>query len=204
MQATYEIRTVADASALTAAPQTELTHFYSVGNGYEPQTTAAVIWVPGEGLYARMRCWETDPKADEKTEDGDVYKDSCMEFFLNCAPENGEDYLNLEGNAAGTLHCKYGRDRYERKALSEIGVNLRPTAKSRILPDHWEIDYFIPIKLIHAVFGKSTLVHGDRLKGNFYKCGDEAPLPHFGMWSLVCTEQLDFHLPAFFGDLVIE
>ena len=203
MKATYEIRTAADASALAAAPQTELTHFYPVGNGYEPRTTAAVIWIPGEGLRARMRCWETDPKAEEKTEDGDVYKDSCMEFFLNCAPEKGEYYLNLEGNAAGTLHCKYGRDRYERKALSEIGVGLRPEAVSRILPDRWEIDYFIPIGLIRAVFGKSVFAPGDRLTGNFYKCGDETALPHFGMWSPVRAEKLDFHLPAFFGDLVI-
>jgi hypothetical protein len=202
MQATYEIRTIPSAAALSLARETELSSYYPVGNGYEPRTTIAMGYVPGKGFYVRMRCYETNPKADEMSEDGDVYKDSCLECFLNFNPEQGEEYLNLEGNAVGTLHCKYGKDRFLRYSLTELGVGPRPTATSRIMSDCWEIDYFVSIDLVTALFHKISFSPGDHLRGNFYKCGDDTVLPHFGMWSPI-REELNFHLPAFFGDLII-
>ncbi|MBR0161608.1 MAG: carbohydrate-binding family 9-like protein [Oscillospiraceae bacterium] len=202
MPATYEVRTVSSAAELSDAPLAELSSFYPVGNGYEPRTTAALVYVPGEGFYARMRCYETAPKAEETREDGDVYKDSCLECFLNFNPEQGEEYLNLEANARGTLHCRFGRDRYVRRSLAELGVGPRPVAVSRVLPDCWEMDYFVSVALVEALFHKSSFAPGDRLRGNFYKCGDETAFPHFGMWNPVQGE-LNFHQPAFFGDLII-
>ncbi len=201
--AMYTVPIVSTGAELSSAPAVELGCFYPMENAYRPRTTAALVYVRDEGFLARMKCWETEPKADERMADGDVYKDSCLEWFINFAPENGNCYLNLEGNAAGTLHCKYGKDRYDRKALSELGVELRPRAKVRILPDHWQIDYFIPLTLIGQVFHKSSFQPGDRLRGNFYKCGDETASPHFGMWNPVKAEPLDFHRPDFFGELII-
>ncbi len=202
MPATYKVHIVSSKKELSSVPELELSSFYPVGNGYKPKTTASLVYVPGEGFYARMRSYETNPKTDETNEDGDVYKDSCLESFLNFNPELGEDYLNLEGNAAGTLHCKFGKDRYVRHSLAELGAGPRPVAVSRVLSDHWEIDYFVPIALIESLFQKSCFLPGDHLRGNFYKCGDDTALPHFGMWNPVQGE-LNFHLPAFFGDLII-
>ena len=46
--------------------------------------------------------------------------------------------------------------------------------------------------------------HGYTFRGNFYKCGDETAIPHYGMWNPVGTENADFHRPEYFGDFVIE
>ena len=200
---TYKVLIVSTRAEISSAPTVELGCFYPTGNCYRPRTTAALVYVRGKGFLTQMKCWETEPKASERTADGDVYKDSCLEWFVNFAPEEGDCYLNLEGNAAGTLHCKHGKDRYARRALSELGVEIRPTAEARILSDHWQIDYFVPLEVVEKVFGKNRFQPGDRLRGNFYKCGDETAAPHFGMWNPVKAEPLDFHRPDYFGELVL-
>ena len=198
----YSVQTVKSFEDICHAPKAQISSFRDGTPGYEPKADAAVVHVDGKGLLCRMESWETDPKAVVTDFNGDTYKDSCLEFFINCAPETGDFYLNLEGNAIGTLHCKYGKDRYGRKVLPE--EILPPECSAKVFPDHWEITYFISLDTIRAVFGKDRLQHGDVLKGNFYKCGDETAQPHYGMWSPVTQERLDFHVPAFFGELIIE
>ena len=198
----YHISTIARREEIESVPKALISHFRAGTPGVEPKATAAVAYLDGEGLLCRMECYETDPKAVVTEFNGDTYKDSCLEFFINCAPECGDYYLNLEGNAIGTLHCKYGKDRYERRALPE-DVTL-PSASAEVYSDHWAIEYFLPLATIQAVFGKDALKKGDVLKGNFYKCGDETAAPHYGMWSPVTQEKLDFHVPAFFGELLID
>lgn len=200
MMKSYTIQTVEARGEIVNAPVVRVDSFRD-GSGYEPETTAAVVYVKGEGLLCRMECRETNPKAVITAFNGDTYKDSCLEFFINCAPEQGEYYLNLEGNAIGTLHCKYGKDRFGRMPLAE-GIPF-PACTAEILPDRWRAEYFLSLETIRAVFGKEELLPGDILKGNFYKCGDETDHPHYGMWSPVTQERLDFHVPAFFGQFII-
>ncbi|MDT3424944.1 hypothetical protein J2Z22_000457 [Paenibacillus forsythiae] len=40
--------------------------------------------------------------------------------------------------------------------------------------------------------------------GNFYKCGDETPIPHYGCWSMVNSASPDYHLSRCFWELVLE
>lgn len=50
------------------------------------------------------------------------------------------------------------------------------------------------------VFNKQgdITLSGLRAFGNFYKCGDELPQPHFISWSPIGHPTPNFHLPAFF------
>lgn len=196
----YYIQTVTDPSAVANAPMLEISNYhpdYAKG----PKTIAQVVYVRGQGFLCRMTCWEKNPKAVITEVDGDTYKDSCMEWFINFNPAAGESYLNFEGNADGVLHCKLGKDRYVRNSLApEI---LRPTATVTVEEDKWSVDYFISLETIQAVFGRDSFGAGDVLKSNFYKCGDETDAPHYGMWSVVAQERLDYHTPQFFGELEI-
>ena len=188
-------------AALETAPRLRLEHFVPA-DGFCPETTAALVYVPGTGLFCRMRSEESSPRALVTEPDGDTYKDSCMEWFINCAPEQGDAYLNFEANPLGTLHCKLGKDRYVRQALpAEV---LRPQAKALVGDGFWQVDYLLPDETIRAVFGKDGLKSGDVLKSNFYKCGDETATPHWGMWSEVRLSRLDFHRPDFFGTLIVK
>lgn len=125
------------------------------------------------------------------------------EAFLNFKPElPGCGYLNLEANAKGTFLCGYGKDRYGRKSLGDLGVPY-PTVTPFSTESSWGWVAEIPLPLLQQVYGEAEFVPGDRIKGNFYKCGDETKTPHYGSWNPIENPTPDFHRPEGFGELVI-
>ena len=197
----YEIHTVETAEEILRAPVARIDSFRWMANGYEPRTEASMVCVRGQGFLARLTSFERDLRCECHEQDGAVCRDSCLEFFINFAPEKGGNYLNLEVNPIGTLHCKIGPGRAGRSLVpQEIE---RPHVNCTIQPDRWSADIFIPIASVEALFGKNTFPAGDLLRGNFYKCGDDTAFPHYGMWNPVQTERPDFHRPEYFGVFVI-
>ena len=154
-------------------------------------------------LYVKLSAKEKDIRAEENGPLGMPCQDSCLEFFVNFAPEKKAEYLNLETNPLGTLHCKFGPGRAGRKPLAECGCETRPQTRVLDMRDGWGVEFFIPLETVRALYGKSEFRKGDVLRGNFYKCGDDTAHPHYGMWNRVETETPDFHRPEFFGELVI-
>jgi hypothetical protein len=49
-----------------------------------------------------------------------------------------------------------------------------------------------------------TSLSDKKYRGNFYKCGDNLPRPHFLAWNNIQSEEPNFHLSAFFGDLLFD
>jgi hypothetical protein len=47
-------------------------------------------------------------------------------------------------------------------------------------------------------------VKGKKMRGNFYKCGDELSVPHFVSWTKINTPNPSFHVPECFGGLEFE
>lgn len=197
----YEIPTVEREEELSRAPIARVDCFRWTDNGYTPRTEARLVHVRRRGFLVRLTSWETARRAVCRVPDGEVYRDSCLEFFVNFAPERGETYLNLEVNPLGTLHAKFGPVRAGRRPLPpELE---RPRAETELQPELWRAEIFIPLATIRALFGKAEFVSGDVLRGNFYKCGDDAAFPHYGMWSPVLTGEPDFHRPEYFGELAL-
>ena len=196
-----EIPTVEREEELSRAPIARVDCFRWTDNGYTPRTEAQLVLVRRRGFLVRLTSWETARRAVCRVPDGEVYFDSCMEFFVNFAPEKTGDYLNLEVNPLGTLHAKYGPARAGRRPLPpELE---RPRVKTEQQPAFWRAELFIPLATIKGIFGKADFAPGDVLRGNFYKCGDDAAFPHYGMWSPVLTESPDFHRPEYFGELAL-
>jgi len=52
---------------------------------------------------------------------------------------------------------------------------------------------------IFNIFYEKEFVNpqGRLFKANFYKCGDELPLPHYLSWNPIYTETPDFYRPDF-------
>ena len=197
----YEIPTVERGEELSRAPIARVDCFRWTDNGYTPRTEARLVHVRRRGFLVRLTSWETARRAVCRVPDGEVYRDSCLEFFVNFAPERGEAYLNLEVNPLGTLHVKFGPGRVGRRPLPpELE---RPRVETDQQPAFWRAEIFIPLATIKSLFGKAEFVPGDVLRGNFYKCGDDAAFPHYGMWSPVLTESPDFHRPEYFGELAL-
>jgi hypothetical protein len=132
-----------------------------------------------------------------------VHKDTCVEFFI--ALEPGQAYYNIEANCFGICSMGY-RNGGERKFIPEgvidkikRSITLRSSAESSSEKYEWQLTMMIPIE----IFTFSTLEHfmGKKLRGNFFKCGDDLPDPHFFAWNMILNENPDFHLPEYFGRL---
>lgn len=170
--------------------------------GNLPKTTAQLIWKQATGFEVKMRCYEPYSEAVYREADSPVYKDSCMECFLNFYPQDGKKYINFEVNVNGAMLCQTGTKKTGRVFIRNMGVK-QPAVYVRKTAQYWEVKYTIPLSLVQAVYGKSQFKKGHIITGNFYKCGDETKALHFGSWKKIMTEKPDFHQPDFFGEIQI-
>lgn len=177
---------------------------YAWSEDYTPAAYAQLIRVEGYGFALRMVCREKQPRAVHTEYNQPVYTDSCLEFFA-AWDQDSDKYLNMEMNAKGTLLSCVGKDRYERVPTLDVCGEL-PKVQGFVGEDEWGIVARIPFSVIKGVYGigEETLVSGYTFRGNFYKCGDETEVAHYGSWSRVGTEKPDFHRPEYFGALVID
>ena len=169
---------------------------YAWGGEYRPEARAYVAW-DASGLHVLLCAREETIVAKAKAFDGDVWLDSCLEFFFRPF-EDDPRYINIETNAAGAALIGIGPHRDDRVRLSECppGMNFRASAHCG---GWWAVAYAVPNAVIEGWFGR-PLTAGSALRGNFYKC-DETLHPHFGSWSPVEAPEPDFHQPDFFGEL---
>lgn len=178
-------------------------------NGYEPRVEVRLGYT-SDSLYVSFRVDERRVRASFTRFQDPVYKDSCVEFFIDPCPERSPGYINFEANALGTMLAAIGRDRHDRRPLTSAevsGLEIRPSLAEPVDGDiganGWALDYRIPAGLFERLCG-IRLGPGSRAAANFYKCGDETECPHYGAWSPVKTPAPDFHRPDFFGTLEFE
>ena len=161
----------------------------------------------GEEFLVHYCVEEQSVRAVAQKDNDNVWEDSCAEFFISPAADGL--YYNIECNCAGTLLLGVGEGRNNRQlATPEITRQIdrwaslgRTPFDTRDQPTRWELALRIP----YTVFFRHniTSLDGLTLKGNFYKCGDKLPVPHFISWNPIGTPTPDFHCPQFFGKLEI-
>lgn len=132
-----------------------------------------------------------------------VYRDSCVEFFIAFDNHN---YYNLEFNCIGTALVGYGSaNKRERITLPAQTVEQIKTY-TVINPDqekHKLISWRLLLNIPLTVFVASGIgdLSGMLCTGNFYKCGDDLPEPHFLTWNHIDYPVPNFHVPECFGKL---
>ena len=179
---------------------------YAWGQEYMPIAYGQLIMIKGYGFALRMTCKEKHPRAIYEEYNQPVYTDSCLEFFADWI---GDDrYINMEMNAKGTLLSNIGAGRGNRTPIRDLAGDIFPVCAAKDA-DGWSVTAIIPLSMLAGIYGATRadltarLVSGYAFRGNFYKCGDETPVPHFGMWNPVGTERPDFHRPEYFGTLIL-
>ena len=192
---------ITDCEDFTRAPLARIEN-YRWETGYEPEAFAQLIYISGVGFCVRLEAKEKDPKRDCTFYNQPVYKDSCLEFFVNFAPSQPK-YMNYEMNANGAFLAALRTDRKNKTPIHELTHDL-PAVRAEIGEDRWSVTALFTDRFISELWGKNGFRPGDTFTGNFYKCGDETPQPHYGMWSPVELEKPDFHQPAFFGTFRLE
>lgn len=167
---------------------------------YRPQVQFS-IGHSGNCLFLKYYVSESSVRASYFRPNDPVYKDSCVEFFI--ALDGEGNYYNFEFNAIGTCKLNFGSQRHDRKLISEKAIStirfsttLRNVIAGIIL---WEITLVIPLSAFEEHIIDSF--KGKHCRGNFYKCGDELPLPHFLSWNNVIAPTPDFHLLQSFGEI---
>lgn len=161
----------------------------------------------GDKIILKFYVEEDSVRAMETNINGAVHKDSCVEFFVSF---DGTHYYNFEVNCIGTPHLAYGASRHNRLKLDD-GV-MRKIKITSTLGDqpfdtktggfNWELTAIIPVECF--IFNENLRIAGADATANFYKCGDDLPVPHFVTWNPVGTENPDYHRPEFFGIIRFE
>lgn len=170
---------------------------------YKPDVHFRILHT-GNEICLKFYVQEKYIRAVETRTNGDVYKDSTVEFFVSFDKKN---YYNLEFSCIGTIHLGYGSGRHTRKHISPA-IAEQITAISTLGNQpfdekagsfSWEILLRIPLTCFP--FDPIKNLSGQQASANFYKCGDATREPHFISWNPISTDTPDYHQPLFFGEL---
>lgn len=175
---------------------------YKWGRDYMPVSYAQCAFLPDRGLAVKLTSYESAPKAVYGTYGSPVYKDSCLEFFASFDPRSAK-YMNFEMNSNGAYLSSVRTDKTDKKPIDALTDEL-PDVKCEKGDGFWSVEVLFTAKFISDCFDETVLAPGSVFRGNFYKCGDETDIPHYGSWAPIDNPTPSFHLPAFFGTLVID
>lgn len=159
-------------------------------------------------IYLQYTVQENSIIAKTTTNNGPVWQDSCVEFFI--MPEADGIFYNFEFNCIGAKLLYAGKTRNERtpaddatldKIITESTLGHEPFEEKKGYFD-WTLTVVIPL----SCFFQHTIktLKGKTSKGNFYKCGDGLSQPHYLAWNNIETPNPDFHTPQYFGEIVFE
>ncbi len=158
-----------------------------------------------EAFFIKYRVREQAVMALSTQPNGEVWTDSCVEFFIS--PDNDSTYYNFEFNCIGTALLGYNRpgEKVVHASAGQIAAIRRfsslggtPFAERKGGFD-WHLVAMIPFE---SLFKHRFVPQiGQRVRVNFYKCGDHLSEPHFLSWTRIETEQPSFHQPMFFGEI---
>lgn len=164
-----------------------------------------------DNLFLIFRTEERFARCITTEINGPVWRDSSVEFFFSPDMRFPERYFNLEINCGGTPLLHYNlvprREVIEipPKEISKITLShslpaiVDPEITSAI---SWIIECKIPFSLLGRYSDVTTPAPGVIWKANFYKVAVNNSNPHYMTWSPVKNDFPDFHLPAYFGNLI--
>jgi hypothetical protein len=192
----------------------EINNFRPESSSHRPRTQARLLYAD-QGLYGAFRIEDQYVRCVRNQYLSEVWKDSCVEFFVQPRPDGG--YFNLEMNAGGSHLIWYVEDATRSAAglkkwtplPPELGqqIEIRSTLPKVVDPEidtpiTWELNFFLPFKVIAKYVGCLHPSAGEQWRGNFFKCAEDLSHPHWASWSPV--DEFNFHLPRCFGTLLFE
>ena len=163
-----------------------------------PKACGAVCYTD-EALLVRLTCFEQSPKITYYQPNEPVYKDSCLEFFINPLPGQNT-FCDFECNAAGTLLLGH----FHEGSFGLLDPAARPDFQVKAVreSDFWQVDLTLPASFLEQTFPGFRFADGGEMAVNFYKCGDETDHPHYSCWSPIEDEKPNFFHAENFGILL--
>lgn len=162
----------------------------------------------GGSILLHFRVTEASVRAVAAEDNGRVWEDACVEFFVQ-TDERQPLYYNIECNCAGTLLIGHGVRGQRTHGSREVMESVRRWASLGQSPFEerkgecsWELVEVIPVSALFA--DRVDSLDGKVWKANFYKCGDLLQTPHFLSWNPIDLPGPCFHCPDFFGQITFE
>jgi hypothetical protein len=159
--------------------------------------TGSEVWLKFDVREPRVRARETRSH-------GDVYLDSCVEFFVAFGDTA---YYNLELNCIGTAHLGYGAGRAGRRFVP-LPLMARLAVRSSLgtAPFDektggfaWSLTARIPLACF--AFDALTDLSGRTARANVHTCNSGVSVQHYVTWKPIQTPAPDYHRPEFFGEI---
>lgn len=169
---------------------------------YAPEVKLSVAHT-ADRLLVRFDVTEDNPKAVTTENNGPVWEDSCCEFFVSIPGQPG--YFNFETNCIGAglaakrtsrEDCVHFDDEKMAKVIRRSTLGCQPLDIKETTA--WALELEVPFEVL-GLDGCPEC-----LNANFYKCGDKTDKPHYISWNRIDNPKPNFHLPEFFGTLVLE
>jgi hypothetical protein len=188
--------------------------FRPEGSGHRPQTSLQLLH-DDRAIHGLFRVHDRYVRCVHDTYGEPVYQDSCVEFFIKPKLDGG--YFNFEFNCGGAFLCNYITDETGAPAAFKEYVKLRADDVQRVRvaaslpkivdpeitqPVSWWLAFTIPVLVVERFVGPVGILSGQVWRANAFKCGSGTSHPHWAAWSPV--DELNFHLPRCFGELVFE
>lgn len=150
----------------------------------------------------------------QKEYNSEVYRDSCVELFLQVPDVEG--YFNFEFSGGGAYRIFHILDHRREGPLFkefypipfDVGslLSVVSTLPSELYPQEenpieWKLEVEIPIGFFHH-FNEEVSFSG-QWRGNAFKCAGDSSHPHWGSWASI-GEECNFHQPDRFGTFIFE
>jgi hypothetical protein len=206
-----ELQGLWDGPAWGGVSSLEVAHFRPESSDHRPVTLCKLLH-DGGGLYGHFKVEDRFVRAVHTAFQSEVYKDSCVELFLQPRADGG--YFNFEFNCGGATLASYVTDPTRVDGRVRGAVALSPDEGRKIAVYHsmpsvvepeitelttWHIEFSIPFGVLGTYVGPFGNPRGKTWRGNLYKCANDTSHPHWAAWSPVSA--LNFHLPSDFGSL---
>lgn len=161
----------------------------------------------GSEILLHFRVKEASVRAVADADNGRVWEDSCVEFFVS--PEADDFYYNFECSCIGRLLLHGGAPGDRIPATDGVLRSVKRWSslgstpfEERMGECSWQVVEVIPASALFR--HRIDCLDGRTMKGNFYKCGDCLQTPHFLSWNPIDLPKPKFHCPEFFGTLNFE
>jgi hypothetical protein len=185
----------------------DLTNYMGSMPSYKPSVHAKLMY-DDNNIYVIFNVKDRYVRCITKDINGPVWEDSCVEFFF--APDTGfnERYFNLEINCGGTPLMHYNT--IAKKQITELVTDdIKKIEIAHSLPQivdpeisepvTWTLEYRIPLVMLEKYSRVTNPKPGINWRANFFKIAENNSNPHYLTWSVLESNQPDFHLPQYFG-----
>jgi len=206
-----EIDSLWDSTSWQSIPALEVSYYRQESSAHRPQTKCKLLY-DQDRIYGIFRVEDRYVRCVHTGFQSEVYKDSCVEFFVQ--PHAGSGYFNFEFTCGGAMLASYVTDPTRIAGGVKEFIPLTPDDDLQIKRYHslppivepeitgpitWFLGFSIPFAVLGKYTGTPVEAGGQVWRANFYKCGNETALPHWGSWSPI--GELNFHRPADFGEI---